>query len=112
MEPSKSEAEKKEEKIESSNEKKEPEKSSPNKTEDSKSAEQETEKSKEEDKPAPGSSKDTSYANGLPCSTEQNGDVKENGENDGEDIGKEDEEDEVNNLQVLYDLVFSFIISY
>lgn len=104
-EPAKPEAEKKEEKVESSTTEKEKErekeevveKSDSKKVKDDKAVEQ---KEKEEEIPTAGSSKETNHANGPSCSSEQNGDVKENGENDSEDIGKEDEEDEVNNLQV------------
>ncbi|XP_076624188.1 nuclear autoantigenic sperm protein [Colletes latitarsis] len=84
------------------NEKEETEKSDSNKTDDSKIAEQ---KQKEEEKAAAGSSKETNHANGPSCSTEQNGELKENGENDSEDIGKEDDEDEVNNLQVAWEVL-------
>ncbi|KAF3422707.1 hypothetical protein E2986_01970 [Frieseomelitta varia] len=101
-----SEAEKKEEEtVETSSEKKEVEKTDSNKTEDSKTAKQTVEKPEEDEKPAAGTSKDTSHANGPSCSTEQNGVVKENGENDSEDIEKEDEEDEVNNLQVAWEVL-------
>lgn len=97
----KPETEKKEEKIESNNEKQEVEKSELDKTEDNKITKQVIEKpEKEDEKPEAGSSKDISHANGPSCSSDHNGDVKKNGENDGEDIGNEDEEDEVNNLQV------------
>lgn len=96
----KPEVEKKEEEVETSSEKNETEKSDSDKIEDSKTAKQTVEKPKEDEKPVADSSKDTSNTNGPSCSTEQNGVVKENGENDDEDIEKEDEEDEVNNLQV------------
>lgn len=106
QESKKPETEQKEEKIESNNEKQEVEKSeveeSVDKTEDNKISKQTIKKPEKEDeeKPAAGSSKDISHANGPSCSSDHNGDVKKNGENDGEDIGNEDEEDEVNNLQV------------
>ncbi|XP_076680550.1 nuclear autoantigenic sperm protein isoform X2 [Andrena cerasifolii] len=58
-----------------------------------------------EEKAVAGSSKDTKHANGPSCSSGQNGDVKENGENDSEDTGKEEEEDEVNNLQVAWEVL-------
>lgn len=99
-EAAKSESEKKEEKTETSSEKQEPEKSDSKKTEDK--VEQ---KQKEEEKTVPGSSKETNHANGPSCSTEQNGDLKKNGEEDAEDIGKDDEEDEVNNLQVAWEVL-------
>lgn len=106
QEPAKPEAEKNEEKVESSNsEKKEVGKEDSSKSEENKSAEPPAEKQKDEEKPAASSSKDTSHVNGPSCSTEQNGVVKENGEDDGEDIGKEDEEDEVNNLQVAWEVL-------
>lgn len=110
-EPVKPEPEKKEEKdekiakstVESNTpEKEEAGKSDANKTDDSKIAEQ---KQKEEEKTAAGSSKETNHANGPSCSNEQNGELKENGENDSEDIGKEDDEDEVNNLQVAWEVL-------
>ncbi|XP_076161604.1 nuclear autoantigenic sperm protein [Ptiloglossa arizonensis] len=110
-EPVKPEPEKKEEKdekiakstVESNTpEKEEAGKSDANKTDDSKIAEQ---KQKEEEKAAAGSSKETNHANGPSCSNEQNGELKENGENDSEDIGKEDDEDEVNNLQVAWEVL-------
>ncbi|XP_033186564.2 nuclear autoantigenic sperm protein isoform X1 [Bombus vancouverensis nearcticus] len=101
----KPEVEKKEEKVETSSEKNETEKSDSDRTEDSKTAKQTVEKPKEDEKSAADSSKDTSNANGPSCSTEQNGVAKENGENDGEDIEKEDEEDEVNNLQVAWEVL-------
>ncbi|CAK9834044.1 Protein HGV2 [Anthophora retusa] len=101
----KPEAEKKEEKVESSSEKKEPEKVKSDKSEDGKKEEQVTEKQKEEENSAAGSSKDTSHANGPSSSTEQNGVVKENGEDDGDNTAKDDEEDEVNNLQVAWEVL-------
>lgn len=102
----KPETEKKEEKIESNNEKQEVEKSELDKTEDNKITKQVIEKpEKEDEKPEAGSSKDISHANGPSCSSDHNGDVKKNGENDGEDIGNEDEEDEVNNLQVAWEVL-------
>ncbi|XP_006611017.1 nuclear autoantigenic sperm protein [Apis dorsata] len=111
QESKKPETEQKEEKIESNNEKQEVEKSeveeSVDKTEDNKISKQAIEKPEKEDeeKPAAGSSKDISHANGPSCSSDHNGDVKKNGENDGEDIGNEDEEDEVNNLQVAWEVL-------
>lgn len=100
-EAAKSESEKKEEKTETSSEKQEPEKSDSKKTEDKVEQKQQ----KEEEKTVPGSSKETNHANGPSCSTEQNGDLKKNGEEDAEDIGKDDEEDEVNNLQVAWEVL-------
>ncbi|XP_046143545.1 histone-binding protein N1/N2 [Osmia bicornis bicornis] len=94
-------SEKKEDKVEPSSEKKEGKLDS-NKTEDKKS-EQVAQKKGEEAKA--GSSKDPNHVNGPSCSTEQNGDIKENGEEAGEDIGKEDEDDEVNNLQVAWEVL-------
>ncbi|XP_053982095.1 histone-binding protein N1/N2 isoform X2 [Hylaeus volcanicus] len=73
-----------------------------NKTDDSKIAEQ---KQKEEEKATAGTSKEMNHANGPSCSTGQNGELKENGENDSEDTGKEDDEDEVNNLQVAWEVL-------
>ncbi|XP_043786029.1 nuclear autoantigenic sperm protein [Apis laboriosa] len=107
QESKKPEIEQKEEKIESNNEKQEVEKSELDKTEDSKITKQVIEKPEKEDeeKPAAGSSKDISHANGPSCSSDHNGDVKKNGENDSEDIGNEDEEDEVNNLQVAWEVL-------
>ncbi|XP_031832700.1 nuclear autoantigenic sperm protein [Nomia melanderi] len=102
-EVTKPESEKKEEKAEASGEKQEPEKSDSNKTDDSKATEQK--QKEEEEKPAAGSSKETNHANGPSSSSEQNGDVKKNAEDDSEDIGKEDEEDEVNNLQVAWEVL-------
>lgn len=96
-------SEEKKENVESNrDEKKETEKSDSNKIEDKKTLEQPTQKKSEEVKA--GSSKDTNHTNGPSCSTEQNGDAKENGD-DGEDIGKEDEDDEVNNLQVAWEVL-------
>ncbi|KAK1124312.1 hypothetical protein K0M31_006683 [Melipona bicolor] len=96
---------KEEEMVEMSSEKKGVEKTDSNKTENNKTPKQTVEKPEEDEKPAAGSSKDTSHVNGPSCSTEQNGVVKENGENDSEDIEKEDEEDEVNNLQVAWEVL-------
>lgn len=106
-ESKKLETEKKEEKIESNNEKEKVEKSElDDKTEDNKITKEAIEKpEKEDEKPEAGSSKDTSHVNGPSCSSDHNGDVKKNGENDGEDIGNEDEEDEVNNLQVAWEVL-------
>nr|XP_012152639.1 PREDICTED: histone-binding protein N1/N2 [Megachile rotundata] len=97
-------SEEKKENVESnSDEKKETGKSDSNKTDDKKTLEQPTQKKSEEVKA--GSSKDMNHTNGPSCSTtEQNGDAKENGD-DGEDIGKEDEDDEVNNLQVAWEVL-------
>ncbi|KZC05719.1 Nuclear autoantigenic sperm protein [Dufourea novaeangliae] len=94
-EETKPEAEKKDEKEESG-------KSDSNKTDDSKLAEQ---KQKEEEKAAAGSSKETNHANGTSSSTEQNGELKKNGDDGSQDIEKEDEEDEVNNLQVAWEVL-------
>ncbi|XP_076233690.1 nuclear autoantigenic sperm protein [Calliopsis andreniformis] len=100
-EPTKTEVEKKE-KVEPSAEKEEAEKSDSKKIEGDEVTEQ---KQKEEEKATAGSSKEMNHANGPSCSSEQNGEVKENGDNDSEDIGKEDEEDEVNNLQVAWEVL-------
>lgn len=105
QEPVKPSPEKKEEKVDSSCEKKEAEKVELDKAEESKPTEEAAEKQKEDEKPATSSSKDTDHVNGPSCSTEQNGVAKENGEDEGEDIGKEDDEDEVNNLQVAWEVL-------
>ena len=111
--PTESKAEKKDEKKEDkkeekkSVEKEEAEKKSEEKVEAEKSESKKIEDKVEqkEEKAVAGSSKDTKHANGPSCSSEQNGDVKENGENDSEDTGKEEEEDEVNNLQVAWEVL-------
>lgn len=115
--PTESKAEKKEEKKEGKKEEKkimekeEAEKKSGEKGEAEKPESKEIEDKVEqkEEKAVSGSSKDAKHANGPSCSSEQNGDVKENGENDSEDTGKEEEEDEVNNLQV-HILTFTFFV--
>ncbi|XP_076680552.1 nuclear autoantigenic sperm protein isoform X4 [Andrena cerasifolii] len=107
--PTESKAEKKEDKKEEkkSVEKEETEKKSGEKgeVEKKKSKKIEDKVEQKEEKAVAGSSKDTKHANGPSCSSGQNGDVKENGENDSEDTGKEEEEDEVNNLQVAWEVL-------